>query len=240
VRLRSDYTLGRVRDQGSGTLAARTTAGNPNTAEWATANNDRRHTFNVQLTWPATPSVEVSATTRITSGAPFTPMVNRDVNGDGLRNDRAFVFDPTATADTAVANGMMRLLEVLPGRVRQCLVRQFGTIAERNSCRNGWTQSLNFRVNARPDLPRVDRRLTITADVRNALTGLDVMIHGGRGCADGARGSVPMSTWLRCRASTTRPTRSLRHQRGLRPGQPRTERVPQRLLHHHLGSVHAG
>jgi hypothetical protein len=190
VRLNSSYTLGQLRDQGSGSLAARTTAGNPNQAEWATASNHRRHTLNVQLTWPATPSLEVSANARLTSGAPFTPMVDRDVNGDGLRNDRAFVFHPASAPDSILAAGMTRLLEVAPGRVRRCLEAQLGGIAERNSCRNGWTQSLNFRVNARPELPRLDRRLTITADVRNVLTGLDVLIHGRedmRGWGEGQR-----------------------------------------------------
>jgi hypothetical protein len=190
LRLNSSHTLSFVRDQGSGSLAARTTAGNPNEPEWATASNDRRHTVNVQLTWPATPSVEISANTRLTSGAPFTPLVNRDVNGDGLRNDRAFIFDPAATQDTALANGMNRLLDVLPGRVRQCLVDQFGAMADRNSCRNAWTQALSFRVNARPALPGLDRRLTITADVRNVLTGVDVLLHGRenmRGWGEGQR-----------------------------------------------------
>ena len=45
------------------------------------------------------------------SGAPYTPIVSGDINGDGSsRNDRAFIFNPATTADTAIANGMARLL----------------------------------------------------------------------------------------------------------------------------------
>ncbi|HSJ23909.1 MAG TPA: carboxypeptidase regulatory-like domain-containing protein [Longimicrobiales bacterium] len=193
VRVSSSHTLSFIRDQGSGSLQAMTTAGNPNIPEWATASNERRHAVRLQLTWPATPSIEFSGTTRLTSGAPFTPMVNRDVNGDGLRNDRAFVFNPAVTQDTALANGMARLLDIVPGHVRQCIRAQFGTFARRNSCRNRWTQSLDLRVNARPDLPGLDRRLTLTADIRNVLTGLDVLIHGRddmRGWGEGQRADV--------------------------------------------------
>ena len=32
-------------------------------------------------------------------------MIAGDVNGDGYFNDRAFVFDPARTADTALASG---------------------------------------------------------------------------------------------------------------------------------------
>ena len=40
------------------------------------------------------------------SGKPFTPIVRGDMNGDGYSNDRAFIFDPAATTDPALANGM--------------------------------------------------------------------------------------------------------------------------------------
>lgn len=190
VRTNTTYTLGFVRDQGSGTLAQVTTAGNPNELEWASATTDRRHNLNLTLTWPAREWLEFSATGRAQSGAPYTPIVNRDINGDGLRNDRAIVFDPTTIADTTLANGMLRLMENVPERVRGCLERQFGRVAERNSCRGGWTQSLNMAVNLRPMLPRLQRRMTVTANVRNVLTGVDYLAHGRagmRGWGEGQR-----------------------------------------------------
>jgi hypothetical protein len=111
-------------------------------------------------------------------------MVNQDINGDGMRNDRAYIFDPQATADASIAIAMDRLLTTVPGKVRSCLQDQIGTIAERNSCRNGWTESLDLRLNVRPNLPRLERRLTMSLDARNVLTGLDQLLHG----ADGMKG----------------------------------------------------
>jgi hypothetical protein len=190
LRTNVNYTLAWGKDEGSGSLQNVTTAGNPNTVEWARASNDRRHTVTLSLTRAFTPALEITADSRITSGAPFTPLVNRDINGDGLRNDRAFVFDPAITEDRNVADGMRRLLEGAPGRIQRCLEAQRGQIAARNSCRNAWTQSLNFRMNLRPALGSLERRTTFTADIRNVLTGLDLLLHGRdamRGWGEGQR-----------------------------------------------------
>src|SRR5207244_8712828 len=107
------YTYTRARDQSSFStgassqgFAAASTAGDPNAREWATSSFERRHSFLGTLTYPITAALEVTAIGRLTSGVPFTPLVGSDVNGDGARNDRALVFDPATTADTAVANGM--------------------------------------------------------------------------------------------------------------------------------------
>jgi hypothetical protein len=179
-----NYTLGFARDQGSasggfggfgGMGGAVPTAGSPNDVEWATSSNDRRHTMNLLLTYPLRPWMEIGGMARMSSGAPFTPIVNRDINGDGLRNDRAFVFDPRAAGTD---------------RVRSCLESQLGSIADRNSCRNGWTQSLDMRLGLRPNLPTVQRRFTLNADFRNVLTGLDQLVNGRndmRGWGEGQR-----------------------------------------------------
>ena len=199
LRLGVNYTLGFARDQGSGSFAGTPTAGNPNIAEWATSSNDRRHTLNLTVAYPFTPEIELTALARISSGAPFTPMVRGDVNGDGARNDRAFVFDPSSAPDTAVANGMARLLDNVPDRVRECLTSQFGRIADRNSCRDGWTQSLSLRLGLRPNLPSVGRRLTISIDAQNVLTGLDQLIHGRNGMRGWGEGRRADATLLEVR-----------------------------------------
>jgi hypothetical protein len=178
LRASLNYTLGFTRDQGSGAFASVPIAGNPNLVEWGVSNNDRRHTTNLTLTWAARQDLEFSATSRISSGMPFTPIVNRDINGDGQRNDRAFVFDAATATDTMVVNGMARLMENVPGRVRECLRSQSGGIAARNSCREAWTQSFDMRANFRPNLPTVQRRVTISMDARNVLTGVDQVLHG--------------------------------------------------------------
>jgi hypothetical protein len=192
------YTLGFARDQGSagggrggaGGMGLPPTAGNPNVREWAVSSADRRHTLNLVVSHAFRPELEVSLISRLSSGSPFTPMVDRDVNGDGMRNDRAFVFDPAAAADPAVAEGMQRLLAHAPARVVDCLETQIGQIADRNSCRNPWTQSLDLRASIRPSLPGVERRLTVSVDAANLLTGLDQVFHGRdnmKGWGDGAR-----------------------------------------------------
>jgi hypothetical protein len=176
-------------------------AGSPNDVEWAPSSSDRRHTLNLMLAYPATSWLELSGMTRISSGAPFTPMVNRDINGDGLRNDRAFLFDP-ASPQTApeVASAMTRLLGTAPVRVRECLGAQLGSIADRNSCRDRWTQSLDMRASFRPNLPSVQRRLTINADFRNVLTGLDQLVHGRADMRGWGEGQRPDANLLEVRA----------------------------------------
>jgi hypothetical protein len=207
----ANYTLSFTKDQGSGSLQAMTTAGNPNVAEWATASSDRRHALNLSLTRIFAPNWEVTADTRINSGNPYTPLVNRDINGDGLRNDRPFVYDPKVVNDPVLAEGMTRLLEVAPPRVRDCLTSQMGRVADRNSCRNGWTQSLNFRVNYRPELPRLARRTTITADFRNVLTGVDLLLHGKDGMKGWGEGQRADANLLEVR-SFDRATQSFRYE----------------------------
>lgn len=204
--LMANYTLGFARDQGvagggaggfmgggGGSFAP--TAGNPNVHEWGVSGNDRRHTLNLVLSHVFRPDVEVSLMGRVSSGAPFTPMVDRDVNGDGMRNDRAFVFDPAGAADPAVAQAMDRLLATAPARVVACLEGQLGRIADRNSCRNPWSQSLDLRASLRPNLPRLERRLTVSLDATNLLTGLDQLVHGRdnmKGWGEGVRAETTL------------------------------------------------
>ena len=179
ITFSANYTLGFARDQGgSGSFASAMTAGNPNIVEWGTSSNDRRHTLNLTLGHAITTWAEITAIARLSSGSPFTPRVDRDINGDGSSNDRAYVFDPGATADTSIANAMNRLMLAVPGRVADCLESQLGQIVDRNSCRNPWTRSLNLRASLRPNLPRLQRRVTLSIDASNVLTGLDELFNG--------------------------------------------------------------
>ena len=75
--------------------------------------------------------LELTAIGRASSGVYFSPLVGGDINGDGRLNDRAFVFDPAVEAargDTAVANGMTRLLANTSGRARDCLLSEMGKV----------------------------------------------------------------------------------------------------------------
>jgi hypothetical protein len=73
---------------------------------------------------------------------------------------------------------MLRILDHAPGRVRDCIAAQLGRIAARNSCRESGTPGLDLRANVRPALPHLQRRGTVSVDVRNVLTGLDAALHG--------------------------------------------------------------
>src|SRR5439155_230504 len=112
-QLPGSYTFTRARDQSSFSccaasqgFAAPTTAGDPNAREWATSALERRHSLLATVTYPVSGALEVTALGRLTSGVPFTPLVGSDINGDGARNDRAFVFDPATASDSSVATGM--------------------------------------------------------------------------------------------------------------------------------------
>ena len=183
--LQLSYTLTRSRDQSSFTCCsaaqgfnAQTTAGDPNVREWASSDYERRHQLLAVITRPFGATWDLRTIGRLTSGQPFTPMVSGDINGDGARNDRAFVFDPAAGGDSAVAAGMSRLLAEAPRNVRDCLTSQLGRVASRNSCRGGWRPALDLQANIHPAVAGLDRRLTISLTTVNLLAGLDQLVHG--------------------------------------------------------------
>src|SRR5690606_33201819 len=103
------------------------TDGNPLERHWGRAGGLGRssHVFGLNLFFNAFDAVRINANIRRLSGARFTPMVDRDINGDGSGgNDRAFVFDPATTSDPAVAAAMQTLLTSGSKRARECLSAQ--------------------------------------------------------------------------------------------------------------------
>ena len=181
ITLQTSYTWQNARDELTGVRAG-STAADPNVAEWARSDFERRHSLLATLTYPLSRSVEFTSIARVSSGTPYTPLVGGDVNGDGSRNDRAFIF--AADSASAVGPGMARLLETAAGSVRSCLLGQTGTVAARNSCTGPWQTSLDFQLNWRPTLLSLNRRMTMSLVTVNFLRGLDELLHG----ADGARG----------------------------------------------------
>ena len=188
VVLQASYTWSASRDQlsasrfGGAGFAAATTAGDPNVREWSPSDFDRRHALLGVVTYPFGSAIEVTAIGRLTSGAPFTPVVGGDINGDGARNDRAFIFDPASGTPEAAAMG--RLLATADSRIADCLRQQIGAVAARNSCRGPWQAALDLQVNYRPSILRLQRRLTVSISTINLLRGVDELLHG----VNGARG----------------------------------------------------
>jgi hypothetical protein len=180
------YTLASARDQSSFSGGSAlsgftnpTTAGDPTVREWARSDFDRRHALVGSLTWPAKPWLDLTAIARASTGAPYTPRVGGDINGDGARNDRAFIFDAATSPDTAIANGMRRLLDVASPRARACLEKQMGQVAGRNSCSGAWNPSFDMQANFRPNLGgSLGRRLTVSVSTVNLLAGVDQLLHG--------------------------------------------------------------
>ena len=186
VNFNLSWTLARSRDQSSfgfggpaGGFSQTPTAGNPNTLAFAASDQDTRHNLIGTITYPLGPSFEVTAIGRATSGQPYTPIVQSDINGDGARNDAAFVFDPaTLGNDPTLQAGMQRLLATAPASARECLESQIGRVAGRNSCRGPWTPGLDLQLNYKPDRLGLKRRLTISGLLVNPLAGLDQALHG--------------------------------------------------------------
>ncbi|MGH9887021.1 MAG: hypothetical protein ACREBE_15960, partial [bacterium] len=154
------------------------TAGDPYLLQWSRAARDARHqiTFNVGYTFKQ--AVSVTAFGRVQSGNPFTPMVQGDVNGDGQGNDRAFIYNPTAAPDTILSKGLGTLLNSGPASVRECLTKQLGTIAGRNSCEGPWSTSLSLRIGLVSQALKIPDRATVAIGINNPLTGIDALMHG--------------------------------------------------------------
>ncbi len=193
------YTLMYARDQGGegGRFGggANETAGDPNVYTWAPSSNERRHNFQLSVQWPITPAFELSSVASITSGSHYTPIVAGDINGDGSsRDDRAFIYSPATAPDTAIANGMTRLLSETSGNARKCLEAQLGQIASRNSCTGPWQPRLDFQLNWRPNL--FARRLSISLQTINTLGGLDELINGDNNLKGWGGNARPDNTLL--------------------------------------------
>ncbi|MDB4908845.1 MAG: hypothetical protein JWO05_3629 [Gemmatimonadetes bacterium] len=196
------YTYTRSRDQANGYSIGGylpTTSGNPNLVEWGTSDLERRHAIISILNIPVRTGVELGFVTRLTSGGAYTPLVNGDVNGDGARNDRAFVFAPSAAPDTALRNGMQRLYGATDARARSCLMRQEGTIATRNSCALPWTTSFDLQLTTRPEAFGLKQRLTLSLQAINTLAAVDQLLHGADALRGWGQAAIPDRTLLLAR-----------------------------------------
>jgi hypothetical protein len=176
-----DYTLADTRAQQTGFDGA--TFGSPVIRSWNRGDLDMRHQILLQGGY-SFKRVAFSLFGRLQSGLPFTPMIAGDVNGDGLANDRAFIFDPATMPDASLASATRTLLETSSGNVRQCLMRQMDRPAARNSCEGPWTTSLNAQLSYSGKLPITQQWGTISLALSNPLGGLDQLLHG----ADHLRG----------------------------------------------------
>jgi hypothetical protein len=182
------YSLSSIRALQRGFDA--TSFASPAERVWSRGDLDARHQFLLQAGY-ATNNITFTMFGRLQSGLPFTPVVGGDVNGDGLANDRAFVFDPARVGDPSLAQGMRDLFASSPSSVRGCLMRQFNHPAAPASCEGPWTASLNTRLGINGDGRRLSRRVNVGINLANPLGGLDQLIHGSNDLRGWGTPSIP-------------------------------------------------
>jgi hypothetical protein len=172
----TSYTYSNGRDQVRGFTGS--TLGDPRAVYWSPSGSMQRHAIGLTASISKPRWFDLSAQGIVRSGTPYTPRVNGDINGDGFANDRPFVFDPARTADTAVAAGMRSLLATAPPPARDCLLRQLGQIAGRNTCTGPWSSTLNLTLGLDAYRLHMGNRGNLSIAVVNSLGALDQLLHG--------------------------------------------------------------
>jgi hypothetical protein len=104
-------------------------------------------------------------------------VVAGDINGDGYANDRAYIAAP-GTGDAAMQAGMASLLESSRGGTRECLEKQAGKIAERNSCRGPWSSTASLNVTLDRAKFHMPQRAQLSFSLSNPLGGADLLVNG--------------------------------------------------------------
>jgi len=174
-----------------------TTFGSPLKRTWERSPFDARHSFLLRG-GVSTHGVTVTWFGRLSSGIPYTPVLNADVNGDGLANDRAFI--PFAGLSDAISQRVDALVAT-SSPARACLAFQRGLAARGASCEGPWSASLNADVAFSPRSLAIGGRVpTMRLSLANSLAGIDQLVHG--------------SSRLRGWGSTTRPDPVLYFVRG--------------------------
>ena len=175
------------------------TAGDPRLVDWSPGLFTPRHTFQLGIARPLGKWGGITTLFRAQSGLPFTPLVGGDINGDGLSNDRAFVFNPATAADAALATDMRALMASGPATGRSCLAKQVGQVAALNSCTGPWSATMNASVYAYNALPWTGGRARASLSFQNVLGGLDELIHGDNHLQGWGMSPFPDQTLLRVR-----------------------------------------
>jgi hypothetical protein len=173
------YSLLSVRDQFYGFSGAGNTASDPFDRQWGPHTAEGKHQFLVD--WNNVPVADlfyITASAQVSSGALFTPMVAGDINGDGYLNDRAFVFDPSRTADTALASGMRSLLANGAPAAKACLLKQLQQLAGRATCQAPWVTTASLRISLNPQKVMLPKRANVFLTFTNPLAIADLIVHG--------------------------------------------------------------
>lgn len=211
------YTYSHIREQVSG---FNSTAGNPLLVEWARSGQGP-HQISYNLRYLFFSAIQVNWSGSFRSGAGYTPMIAGDVNGDGYSNDRAFIYSPSTT-DSALAVGMTQLLQTTSGNARDCLQRQIGKIASRNSCRGPWTSNASLNVTLDRAKFRMPHRASISFSLSNPLGAADLLLNGSGHLRGWGQNAVPDQSLLYVRGFDSQ-TRRYRYEVNQRFGATRPQ-----------------
>jgi hypothetical protein len=172
------------------------TFGDPLELSWAKGSS-AAHQFGLSFNYLWLQTLQVTFSPSLRSGSPYTPTVDRDINGDGRANDRAFLFDPsTPGLDTALSNGMNRVLSSTSESARECLLKDLGGAASRNGCSRPWFFNMGLGIRLFPDRLKLPQRATLNIGVNNPLTAIDAAYHGGWDRAKGWGSQPQIETQL--------------------------------------------
>lgn len=141
--------------------------------------------------------LSLSGIARFDAGERYSPVVLGDVNGDGRgSNDLAFIpkFQNSPT-DTSRLSAALAELAAGSSRVRQCLTRQQGTIAQAGSCVAPPNLAIDVALAWFPTTPALVRRGggrgTYTLRIENVAAFADAMLHATPHGWGAARGVDP-------------------------------------------------
>ncbi|MBI2409038.1 MAG: TonB-dependent receptor [Gemmatimonadetes bacterium] len=169
------YVYGDVREQYRG---FQSTAGDPRAVAWGRSAAASKHQVQYSLNYNFFDAVRVYWNGNVRAGWYYTPGVSGDLNGDGLYNDRAFIPNPSSTADPALASAMQSLLASSTGGAKKCLESQLGRVADRNSCQGPWTHSAFLSVSFNPIRLHLPQRANIQFQVSNPIGAADLLVNG--------------------------------------------------------------
>jgi len=187
--LSTAYTLSSVRALAGGFDAP--TFDSPLHRSWSRGELSPRHQIILQA-GKTIKRVTVTLFGPFQSGLPFTPLVSSDVNGDGRANDRAYLFLPGTAGSSAFDDALANLKAGAPSKISNCLTRQSGRAAARNSCEGPWTANLHAQLTASVGRTIGLRRTAIIAlGIDNPLGGIDQLLHGSRRLRGWGSRSIP-------------------------------------------------
>jgi hypothetical protein len=158
------------------------TAGDINNPVLARSNFDPGHRITAsgsyEIPVPGGLSARVSMFYSGQSGRPWSPNFNGDVNNDGTstndllylpRAEDAITYTCGSTTTCPSTVGYGDLLAYL--NAEECLAKQIGTIAKRNSCRSPFQHTFDVKFNVGVPVRRA--RVELTWDILNVLNLLD-------------------------------------------------------------------